>query len=181
MEQILLISSILVWIIVVFNLMLTLALIRRVSKIPKEPNRENITTLSIGTQAPDFNAETLDGQAVSLATYTGKAAIFAFVSPSCGPCVDKIPMFKRVEPVAKGKGIELILVCSSGKDDAQILADKYAIKLPILFTPYDDKSFMESFKVPGTPFYCLVDRDGMVQATGLFDNAWEQLVQGWNV
>ena len=91
MEPILVVSSILLWLMVLFNLLLTVALIRRAAA--KQPGfaTENVPTLEIGSQAPDFTAETLDGEAMTLDDYAGKSIALIFVSPTCKPCLNKLP------------------------------------------------------------------------------------------
>jgi peroxiredoxin len=135
--------------------------------------------LGIGTQAPDFTAETLDGQLVSSATYSRESVLFVFVSPTCDPCIEKIGMFNKLYFQAKQHGVNIILVCLASKGETQVFADKYSIEVPMLVAPPENNSFMKSYKAPGTPFYCFVSNEGKVQSTGLLDSNWDQLVQKW--
>lgn len=91
MEFILVVSSVLLWIAVLFNLMLTIAIIRRGRARQSGFDMANVPTLEIGSQAPDFTAQTLDGKTVTLADYAGKPVVFVFISPTCRPCIDKLP------------------------------------------------------------------------------------------
>lgn len=82
MESILIISSILLWVVVLLNLLLTLGLARRI----RNAAFPVMESLKIGQKAPDFSALTLQGKTVTLADYAGHAAAFVFVSPDCKPC-----------------------------------------------------------------------------------------------
>jgi len=181
MENFFLISSVLLWLVVIFNLVLTLALIRRFAKFAGPPDFVMTPPLEVGTQAPDFSAETVDGKLVNLATYARQALAFIFVSPTCGPCIDKIPMFHKIQPQARRSGIEMILVSLADKAETKAFVDKYSIQVPVLAAPRESNPFMESYKVPGTPFYCLMDKEGKVQSSGLLDLKWEEITQEWSV
>ena len=72
MDTILLVSSWLLWVIVLINFFLTLALIRRINMKPGD-HLESFETLEIGQKAPDFVGESLTGEQVKLADYAGRA------------------------------------------------------------------------------------------------------------
>jgi methylamine dehydrogenase accessory protein MauD len=181
MENLFLISTVLLWLAVLFNLVLTLALIRRFSKFLGRSDFEMPPALEIGTPAPDFSAETLDGKLVTLASYARQTLAFIFVSPTCTPCIENIPTIQSIQPQAKRKGVELILVSLADQTETRAFVDKYSIKVPILVAPQGSNSFTENYKVPGTPFYCLLDKEGKVQSTGVLDSKWKDLTQEWSV
>src|SRR5581483_1123376 len=72
METFLLVNSVLVWIVVLANLVLTLALVRRVNAFPGSLAGVG-SGLPIGTPAPDFSLQTLTGQTVTLANFTSRS------------------------------------------------------------------------------------------------------------
>lgn len=180
MEKLFLISSILLWIVVIFNLILTLGLIRRVRQITNAPDFGNFPSLKIGTPAPDFHAETVEGQSVNLAEYAHQSTAFIFVSTECTPCIENIPFFHRIEPQAKRHDIKIVLVVLASKSETQIFVEKHQITLPVLIAPKDDNDFSEKYMAVGTPFFCLIDKDGKVEATGFLDDKWDRLVQVWS-
>src|SRR5215208_5806177 len=97
--QILVVSTILLWIIVLLNLLLTLALIRRINErsageVAPEP-------LPVGQTAPDFFAETLQNERVTLANYAGRTLAMVFISPTCSHCRPIIPQVESLGPKAK--------------------------------------------------------------------------------
>lgn len=181
MERLFIINSILIWIVLALNLILTLGLIRRINKMASVSDFENIPTLAIGTQAPDFSAEALDGQLVSLATYAHQAVTFIFISPTCTPCVEKIPTLLLIEPQAEQHGVRIILVSLVDRADTQAFVNKYSITMPILVAPRETNPFAENYKAAATPFYCFVDEEGKIKSTGYFDAHWEdQLMLNWS-
>lgn len=179
MEPILMVSSILLWIVVLFNLLLTVALIRR--NVAKHPgfDMENVPTLEIGSQAPDFTAETLNGKIVSLADYAGRPVIFVFISPTCQPCFDKLPALQAMGQEAQQFGVELILVNAANRMQTQEFVNEYDIALPILSAPRGSNPFLEDYRALGTPFYCFVDEQRQVQATAFLDSNLTIVLKAW--
>src|SRR5688572_13929556 len=119
MEPVLVVSLILLWILVLLNLLLTLALARRLNTLSSQLGDPlaNVPKLELGQPAPDFSAETLDGSQVSLTSYIGRNVAFVFISPSCGPCREEMPVLNALQPKAKRAGVELVLVSDSSRDD----------------------------------------------------------------
>lgn len=182
MELILVVSSVLLWIVVLFNLLLTVAVIRRGSARPSGFDMVYATTLEIGAQAPDFIAETLDGENVSMATYAGQAVAFIFVSPICSPCLEKIPILNTLGPQAKMAGVELVLVNIADRAQTKTFVKEHDIRLPILVAPKEINPFITDYKVVRTPFFCLIDKESKVRSTGfLGGDDWNRLAEEWNI
>ncbi|GIK56281.1 MAG: hypothetical protein BroJett015_19440 [Chloroflexota bacterium] len=175
MEPIFVISSILLWIVVLFNLLLTIALIHRGS--PKR-TQSNVNTMKIGSLAPDFEAETLNGKTVTLTDYARKSVAFVFISPACPPCIESIPTLNTLGPHARRAGVELVLVNTTSKADAAAFVEEYDVKLPVLVAPQGTNRFVDDYKVNGTPFFCFI-KNSRVESAGFLDNKWAILSQQW--
>lgn len=187
MEQVLLISSILLWIVLVLNLLLTLAVVRRLARSPREVSSagggSGLEGPTVGQPAPNFTAETLQGQKISLSTYAGRPVAFLFVSPGCPPCRTGMPNYEAWGAQARRAGADLVLVCSSTPEAAQKFADELHITLPVLIAQNEINRFAEDYSIPGTPWYCLVDEEGIVSSTGapiLEAPSWKAVVESWN-
>lgn len=178
MEQWLVASSILLWIVVLCNLLLTLALVRRMNT-GITPLKEG---LKAGQQAPAFSAETLGGQVVTLATYTGRAVVFLFVSPTCKPCREAMPTYEALGAKASRAGVELVLVSIVDAEQTRLFAEEFALHLPVLVAPRESNPFMQDYLLSDTPSYCFIDQQGVVQSTGIPSphlKKWKQLVEAW--
>jgi len=176
MNELLLINSVLLWVTVLFNLMLTLALIRRLNSLPQTGMPE---TLRIGQTAPDFTAETLRGETTVLADYAGRAVAFVFVSAHCSPCKEEMPRLEVLCPQARSAGVELVLVSDTDVTQTLAMVKQFYLTLPVLAAPRLTNDFLTDYKVGGTPFYCWVDAEGKVVATGFLDQAWRQITEQW--
>lgn len=181
MEQFLVISTTLLWILCFAHLLLTLALIRRFNQKSTDPFNDGIQK---GEKAPDFTAQTLHGETMSLATYTGRTLAMLFVSPQCGPCREELPMYEAVFAKAHQAGVDMVLVSDRDEAATRAFAEELNIRIPILIAPYDSNPLMQDYKVNGTPSFCLVNADGTVQAGGypsLKFGAWKALVDSWEI
>lgn len=96
------VNLVLLWIVVLLNLLLIIALIRRFNRISTQLSAFTDIDVGLekGSQAPDFQAEMLTGETVTLADYARKAVSFIFISPHCSPCLEKIPTLNALAPKA---------------------------------------------------------------------------------
>lgn len=162
METILLFSSILLWILGLFNIMLTLGLARRIThQFPK------LEFLKTGQPAPDFTAWTFGGELVTQSDYTGRAASFIFVSPHCQPCREEIPKLESWHSQSGHNGVELVLVSDANEEETQRFIEEVGAHSLVLIAPRERTDFLKDYKVAVTPSYCLINAERKVQAAGL--------------
>lgn len=190
MEQLLVVSSVSMWMILVVNLILTFAIIRKVNAL-SEVSDENgrpmpkIETLELGQLAPYFRAETLNGTTVTLANYAHSSVAFVFLTPKCEPCREAIPTLKALSPKAEQSNIILSSVILANRVEALEFVQElkfiqeFDSTLPVLVAPPEENPFMSDYKVGGTPFYCLINEQGEVEATGFLDRKWRSLTEKW--
>jgi len=162
METMLVFSSILLWVMVLLNLLLTLGLARRI-----RTTFPGMESLKIGQKAPNFSAQTLQGQPMTLAEYAGRATAFVFVSPHCEPCREELPHLRELSLEARDFGAELVLVSDEGEESTRSFVEGIVDGLTVLAAPRKHNPFFTDFKVPGTPSFYLLDAHGKVQATGV--------------
>lgn len=186
MEQLLIVNSILVWLVLLGQFLLTFALIRKVNSINEitDENGKRIIKprkdfLKVGQFAPEFIAETVTGSQMTIADYVQCKVAFIFLSPGCRPCHEAIPTLEILGPLARKQGILLTLVITSDQGKAKEFVREFNVSLPTLITPPEGK-FMLDYKIGGTPFYCVVNEQRQIEATGFFDKHWQELVEKWS-
>lgn len=182
MSSALLATLLLLWVIVLLNLLLTIGLIRRFNQMSKHLTGlpEQHEGLAVGTPAPDFQAKTLTGEIVTLANYAQKAVSFIFVSHSCEPCLKELPGLKALAPKAREAGVEMVLVNTEGDvAETETFVKKHALTLPVLVAPFENNSFLRDYRVSGTPFFCMLNRESKIEATGSFGPEWDRLARVW--
>jgi peroxiredoxin len=169
-----------------FNLLLTLALVRRLNNT--SPNKDGIEPvtglagLKPGQRAPDFTAETLDSNQISLSHYAGHSVAFVFVATSCEPCREALPGYEALRPKAERAGVHLVLVSVDNQEQTRSLVDEFNIRMPVLVASRADNSFMQDYGLSGTPSYCFLDGEGIVQSSGYPSpkwGEWKKVIESW--
>lgn len=82
-----------------------------------------------GQLAPDFTLHTLDGKAVRLSDYRGKAVLLNFWATWCEPCKVEMPWFAELQRQYQGDGLQIVGV-SMGDDSPDDVA-KFTSKLGV--------------------------------------------------
>ncbi|MCG8347121.1 MAG: TlpA family protein disulfide reductase [Chloroflexales bacterium] len=178
MEQILTIGMLLLTVAVFFNYILTFALIRR-QNAASQARRDLVGFLEVGQLAPDFTAETLNGETVTLASYAGRPVIFLFFQSGCEPCRNSLSAYELVQTRTRLLNIEMVLVSLENAIQTRGFFNEKRINLPIIIAPYEENSFKTDYRLPGTPSYCMVDGQGFVRSTNFADsqsNDWKKFV-----
>ncbi|GHO91127.1 hypothetical protein KSF_011750 [Reticulibacter mediterranei] len=185
METVLVVSSVLLWLVVLCNLLLTLVLVRRVNTNGSKTNALATGGLDQNTPAPDFSAETLNGNRANLSTFTdaGKQVAFIFISTHCEPCREVLAMLKEQDTkAAVPSGTELVFVSGDEREPTEAMVEELQVDWPVLIAPRNTNSFFSDYKISATPSYCLINAQGEVQATGIASNqrkVWKAVVNTW--
>lgn len=161
------------------NLLLTIALIGKFNQMSSFADMD--VGLEKGSQAPDFQAQMLTGETVTLANYAQKAVSLIFFSPHCSPCLEKIPTLNALAPKAKQAGVEILLVNIDGDQaETEAFVKKHNVILPVLIASSESNSFARDYKADATPSYCILNQNSYVEAAGVFEPNWEeQLARAW--
>jgi len=168
------------WIAVIIVLIFVLALIRHANQNKPHNDFGNVETLTVGSKAPDFSVVSLAGKEMTLVDFLGNETVFIFISPSCIPCKEKIPEIEKVRKNAETANVNLVYVCSEeGNKDLINDLFKGVLHEKVLLIDKPNNSFMSDYKVAGTPFFCYLDENGVVQDAWFMDQKWNQIVNQW--
>src|SRR5499427_10457868 len=87
-----------------------------------------------GRNAPDFTLDTLEGQAVKLSDYRGKAVLLNFWATWCGPCKVEMPWFVDLQKQYGSQGLQIIGVAmdDSSTQDIQNFVNEMGVNYPVL-------------------------------------------------
>jgi peroxiredoxin len=116
--------------------------------------------------APDFTAQTLDGQSVRLSDYRGNIVLLNFWATWCPPCVRETPRLVQVAEEFKDQGLVVLGVNTTYQDDLnkvrQFVGDQ-GIGYQVLL----DREGTVGEKYPARlmPTTYLIDRDGKIVHT----------------
>jgi peroxiredoxin len=135
-------------------------------------------TLPIGQPAPDFIAETLEGEPITRTTFQGRSAVYVFVRPKCPACHAVIPVLNGLYERARRMNVELVLVSDGTVAELREMSNEMPIRPPIIVSATRRASLFRTYNPnDGTPFFCHVDAQGIVRASHFVGGpGWAELL-----
>lgn len=131
-------------------------------------NAENFTPndqglLEVGSQAPDFTAEALDGGNVSLGGGDSAATMLVFFATWCPHCQNEAPIISEMEEEYGDLRIIMAGIDNTQGDNPQEVrefVDTYDISSPAIYEP----SLGAEYQVSGYPTVYFIDGNGEIVA-----------------
>lgn len=126
-------------------------------------------SMAIGSKAPDFTLNDINGKPVSLTDFKGKYILVDFWASWCGPCRVENPAVVKAYHAYKSKGFDILGVSLDEKKDKW----EQAIKQDQLaWTQVSDLKGWESdvaalYEVRAIPMNFLLDKEGKIIAKSL--------------
>jgi thiol-disulfide isomerase/thioredoxin len=115
--------------------------------------------------APDFAVQTLQGEAVTRASFAGKPTLLAFWAPWCGVCKANEPNVTRLKEWA-GARANIVSVASDyqGEDEVRAYVDKHGMGDPVLL---GGTKTARSFRVQAFPTFYFLDDEGRITGSAV--------------
>lgn len=120
----------------------------------------------VGEKAPNASLVDLDGKALSIADFKGRALIINFWATWCPPCRAEIPALDAVYQAYKDKGVE-VLGIDYGEDGDTVKGFLRDINISyrIALDPYEEAA--DRYRVAALPTSFFVDRESVIRAVHL--------------
>lgn len=118
------------------------------------------TGLPVGTAAPKFQGQGLNGEKIDLATYSGQPVMLTFWSPDCSVCVKELP---ELQALADDPNAEMQLITVVSYMERTKLNDfvtEQNLTFPIIVDPAG--TIAQQYEVQGVPFTYFIDQNGLV-------------------
>ncbi len=118
-------------------------------------------TVAVGTPAPVFHAQTLDGETVAVDDLSGQITVLNFWATWCGPCRVEMPLLNA----AHNPDDDVVVLTINNGEPAktvQAFAAEAGLTLPLLLDA--DGRLQGVFGVVGYPTTVFVAPDGVVYA-----------------
>lgn len=169
MNDLFLVSHVLLWIVVLALVFLVIALARQIGILhtrlaPAGALMAN-TGPAVGEPAPTLTLDTLGGSSVAVGGPRERAQLVLFVSPGCPICKTLVPAARSM---AGREQIDLVLG-SDGGDPAQ--HHEYVQAMNIGKLPYVvSLDLGMAFAVGKLPYAVLIDRSGVLRSKGLVNS-----------
>lgn len=168
-----LLSSLLLWLAVLFLGFLLLGALRAVDLLRWRVEQLEATTpgrmgrggIRVGKTAPDFTLPGASGGDVSLQNYAGRRVLLVFTQAGCGPCQQIVPELNRLHDSGK---VEVLAI---NKGDLEATR-KWVAEAHIRFPVGVQEAFTVSkrYEVFATPFAFLINERGVIASRGLANN-----------
>ncbi|WP_157759497.1 redoxin domain-containing protein [Cellulosimicrobium cellulans] len=154
-------------VLVLLNLALTGAVIRRL-RADAGPSADGsprpLVDLAVGASVPAFDATGTEGETLTTADLDGGRTLLAFSSTTCAACVEHAPALAAAADGLAAAGVAVVPVLL-GDADPQGLAPVLGAAGPLVREPHGGP-VSAAFGVRGTPSYVLVGPDARVLAAG---------------
>jgi peroxiredoxin len=152
---------VLVVIALVISLMLAFGI-----RVARRASAAGPSTTASGQLAPDFGLTTLEGKAIRLSDFRGKAVLLNFWATWCEPCKLEMPWFVQLQKQYAAQGLQVVGVAM---DDAKIediakFAEEMKVDYPILTGKDSERDNVANLYggVQFLPETFFIDRDGKI-------------------
>jgi peroxiredoxin len=144
-------------------------------------NNDNLTPntrslLPVGSQAPDFTAQTVDGGSVSLGDAGGKeATMLVFFASWCPHCNKEAPIISDLE--SEYGNLRVVMIGIDSQDDSekvQEFVNRYSIEGPATYDP----SLGPTYQASGYPTIYVLDSNNNIVAAHTGE-APKGVLEGW--
>lgn len=123
--------------------------------------------LKIGSRAPNFTLQTLDGKSYQLASYQGKRAVLLdFGRFTCLPCRDMLKDLQKLQVKYKGQKVQIFSINLDGGMAPRVVPKgikELGVTFPVLQDP--GEKVASAYLVSTIPHLVLIDKQGIVRYT----------------
>lgn len=122
------------------------------------------TRPQVGSLAPNFRLQTLDGDDVLLSDLRGRPVFINFWATWCFFCISEMP---AIQQLANDYGDDVVMLgvnVAEPVSDAQTFATNFDITYPLVLDA--DREVAEAYQVRSMPTSVFVDADGVIAAFG---------------
>ena len=189
--NVLVVLNVALWVAVVINFLLVLRVLRWMQAQREageyQRTREARPELAPGDRAPHFRTTTLTGEDFGFDDIAARETALIFLSPHCATCRGAVPGLVKLAKAARDRSDADIVLVSNGSTresrewlDSIEQSERIDVDLRVLVAK-DDSDFQERYNPRGmSPYYCHVDSDGIVTASGgLHSPGWANVAKRW--
>ncbi|HEV2945738.1 MAG TPA: TlpA disulfide reductase family protein [Gemmataceae bacterium] len=181
----LLISSVLLWLALLFIAFMVLGAMRATEPLRGQinilrwqldelkattPVRLGRVGLKPGKKVPEFKPRSVVGPEVALTDYADRKVFLVFVQTGCGPCHAVVPELNEVHKQGK---IEVLAINNAASaDEARKWASEAGAEFPVLMQ--ENWKVSKQYQVMATPFAFVINEKGVIASKGIA-NSKEQI------
>ena len=122
--------------------------------------------LMAGNMAPEYVAETIEGDAVTSTDLQGKKVYIDVWATWCGPCIREIPALKALEEELKDEQVQFVSISIDQLKDKEkwknFVAEKELGGIQLIVDGAWKSDFAQTYNVTGIPRFMIFDADGTI-------------------
>jgi methylamine dehydrogenase accessory protein MauD len=162
----------LLWVVVIVQGILLLALARQIGLLHErlEPSGARIMNVGpqIGQPLPSFEATDIHDRHISLGGERSKRTLLLFISTGCADCAALLPYLKQLARSERDT-LEVVLVAfQTSLATAQQYVDKHALDASLSLIVSDELAVR--YQVTIAPYALMVDRAGVLRSKGVVNS-----------
>ena len=127
---------------------------------------DELTAITVGTDAPAFTARTLDAvpRTITLADFRGEVVLLNIWATWCGPCRVEMPSMQSVYAALGPQGLKVVAVSidEAGKEqEIRDFAHTFGLTFPLLHDA--SGTIQDIYRTAGVPETVVLARDGTIR------------------
>jgi len=160
------------WVIVIVEAILILALARQIGLLHERLGTGGARIMNagpaIGQTARELDTTDVNGQRVTLGTGRNKRTLLLFISTGCSTCAALMPRLRKLAQDERDNLEIKLIAFGTSLEAAQRYIAEHRLDNLIPFVTSDDIAFQ--YQVTIAPYGVVVDRIGIVRSKGLVNN-----------
>lgn len=116
----------------------------------------------VGTAAPNFQLQDLNGKTQTLSEHQGKMVLLNFWATWCTPCTKEMPAMQKAYERLRDRGLVVLAVNELEEvDKVRVHIREHGHTFPVLLDPENDVANL--FGVYGLPVTVFIDQQGIIR------------------
>jgi peroxiredoxin len=137
-----------------------------------------MTALTTGTNAPQFELNTLDGKHFSLSDSLARGpVVLVFFKVSCPTCQYAFPFFERLYKAYRQNGVTLLGVSQNDAKETASFIKEFGVTFPILLDDTRSYPVSNAYGLTNVPTMFWIAQDGEIElsSVGWVKSDFEQI------
>lgn len=127
-----------------------------------------MAALAIGTKAPQFNLQRMDGTKFSMEEALARGPILAvFFKISCPVCQYALPFFERIHKAYPHTKVNIVGISQNEKSDTEKFLRHYGITFPILLDGTKSFEVSNAYGLTNVPTAFWISEEGEIEISSV--------------
>jgi peroxiredoxin len=127
-----------------------------------------VQTLTVGTQAPQFELSAMDGSKFSLQDALSRGPVLAvFFKISCPTCQYALPYFERIYKTYGEEKLSIVGISQNDKKDTADFMKKYGVTFPVLLDDTNTFPASNAYGLTNVPTAFWISADGEIEISSI--------------